>query len=107
MRHLVTTPIYLARKALDNLLYRLSSPQYRSLTSLSTLLSDELYAEDEPRGWLPLYTLVTFRPDISYNTVRKAVAKQSAILTGVGCIGAALLGVAGVWVFQTLRSRYR
>ncbi|KAE9399294.1 FAD/NAD-P-binding domain-containing protein [Gymnopus androsaceus JB14] len=107
MRHLVTTPIYLARKALDNLLYRLSSPRYKSLSSLSTLLSNELYAEDEPRGWLPLYTLVTFRPDISYDTVRRAVARQSAILTGVGCIGAALLGVAGVWVSYTLRSRYR
>lgn len=106
MRHLVTTPVYLARKALDNLLYRLSSPRYIPLSSLSALLSNELYAEDEPRGWLPLYTLVTFRADISYDAVRRAVARQSTILTGLGCVGAAtLLGVAGVWMSYTLKSR--
>ncbi|KAJ3735394.1 FAD/NAD-P-binding domain-containing protein [Lentinula guzmanii] len=108
MRHLVTTPIYLARKALDNLLYTLSSPQYRSLSYLTMLLSTELYAENEPRGWLPLYTLVTFRPDVRYDTVRRTVARQSAILTGVGYVGAAvLLGVAGVWMSYATRSRYR
>ncbi|KAJ3889929.1 FAD/NAD-P-binding domain-containing protein [Lentinula edodes] len=108
MRHLVTTPIYLARKALDNLLYKISSPQYRSLSSLIPLLSDELYAENEPRGWLPLYTLVTFRPDVSYDTVRRTVARQSTILTGVGFVGAAmLLGLAGVWMSYATKSRYR
>ncbi|KAJ4488101.1 FAD/NAD-P-binding domain-containing protein [Lentinula aciculospora] len=108
MRHLVTTPNYLARKALDNILYRLSSPQYRPLSSLSALLSNELYAENEPKGWLPLYTLVTFRPDVSYDAVRRAVVRQSEILKGVGYIGAAmLLGVAGVWMsYATRSSRY-
>ncbi|KAJ3726124.1 FAD/NAD-P-binding domain-containing protein [Lentinula raphanica] len=108
MRHLVTTPIYLARKALDNWLYKLSSPQYRPLSYLNALLSTKLYDENEPKGWLPLYTLVTFRPDVSYDTVRRTVAKQSAILTGVGYFGAAtLIGVAGVWMSFATRSRYR
>ncbi|KAF5391368.1 hypothetical protein D9757_002002 [Collybiopsis confluens] len=94
MRHLVTTPIYLARKALDNLLYRLSSPRYKSLPSLSISLSNELYDQDEPKGWLPQYTMVTFRPDISYDTVRRVRARQTAILVGVGV----LLGAAAVWM---------
>ncbi|KIK59775.1 hypothetical protein GYMLUDRAFT_168717 [Collybiopsis luxurians FD-317 M1] len=94
MRHLVTTPIYLVRKALDNLLYKLSSPQYKPLSSLSTFLANELYAEDEPKGWLPQYTMVTFRPDISYDTVRRVMARQIAVLGSVG----ALLGAAGVWM---------
>jgi len=98
MRHKVTTPAYMFKKTLDNLLFSLSSRQNISLTSLGPLLSRMPFAPGEPSGWLPLYTMITFRPDISYATAREKAARQSRILAGLGWLGTTLLGVVGVWV---------
>ena len=73
MRHSVTTPAYLFRKALDNLLYALTVDQVAPDLSKSEELEDP-FPTRGPTGWLPLYNMVTFRPDISYAAVkRKAV----------------------------------
>jgi hypothetical protein len=97
MRHAVTTPIYIFKKGLDNVLYSLSSRQNISLTSLGPLLSRIPFAPGEPGGWLPLYNMITFRPDISYATARKKAARQSRILASLGWLGMTLLGVVGMW----------
>jgi len=103
MRHSVTLLSYLFRKTLDNLLYTVTSPEMVSLASLIPTLATVPYPSGEPKGWLPLYTMVTFRPDISYAIVKKKAARQSAILTGLNWIGVSVLGAAGVWLLCSTR----
>ena len=103
MRHSVTLPSYLFRKTLDNLLYTVTSPEMVSLASLVPTLSTVPYPSGKPKGWLPLYTMVTFRPDISYGTVKKMAARQTAILTGLSWIGVSVLGAVGVWLMCSTR----
>lgn len=70
--------------------------------SFNELFSRVLY-EGEPKGWVPLYTMVTFRPDISYATAKHKVARQSRILATVGWIGTAIVGMAGLWALRGVR----
>ncbi|RDB20986.1 Kynurenine 3-monooxygenase [Hypsizygus marmoreus] len=98
MRHAVTTPGYLFKKTLDNLLYALSSRTKISLTSLGPLLSRMPYPPGTPSGWLPLYTMVTFRPDISYATAQKRATRQARIIAGFSWIVMLLIGLAGMWI---------
>lgn len=98
MRHSVTTLTYIFRKTLDDLLYSLSSGPKVSLTSLSHLLSYVPYAPGKPSGWLPLYTMVTFRPDISYATAQRKAAQQANIIAGLVWAGITLIGVVGLWL---------
>ncbi|GJE90845.1 hypothetical protein PsYK624_069890 [Phanerochaete sordida] len=84
MRHSVTTPAYLFRKSLDNILYYLTAPG-ASLVRPEELnaraaAQQEPFPATHPAGWLPLYTMVTFRPDISYATVRRKARRQGDIL---------------------------
>lgn len=97
MRHSVTTPIYLFKKALDDLLYTITSSK-NSLGLATWSLDTVPFPSPNPAGWLPLYTMITFRPDISYATARKKVAKQSAILSFAGCLGTAVLGGTALYV---------
>ena len=68
-----------------------------SLESLAPVLTKIPYPPGNPKGWLPLYTMVTFRPDISYATVKKKAASQAAVLAWIIWIGVATLCVAGTW----------
>jgi kynurenine 3-monooxygenase len=98
MRHSVTTLGYILKKTLDDLLYSFSSGPKLSLASLSLLLSHVSYPPGEPDGWLPLYTMVTFRPDISYATARRKAAQQARIIVGLGWAVISLVGVVGMWI---------
>jgi len=98
MRHSVTQLSYLFRKTLDNLLYSLTSPRVVSLASMIPTLAKLPYPVGKPKGWLPLYTMVTFRPDINYATVKKKAERQATILTGLSWIGVAVCGAAGAWL---------
>ncbi|KAF4615454.1 hypothetical protein D9613_002964 [Agrocybe pediades] len=104
MRHSVTQLSYLFRKTMDNLLYSLTSPRMASLASLTPKLATLPYPTGEVRGWLPLYTMVTFRPDINYAAVKKRAARQATILTGLSWIGVGLCGVAGAWLLWAARA---
>ncbi|KAJ7470674.1 FAD/NAD-binding domain-containing protein [Mycena latifolia] len=99
MRHSVTTPAYMFRKAVDALLYSLTARGNISLPSLVPLLSRVPFAS-EVSGWLPLYTMVTFRPDVSYATAKRRAERQSRILSVLGWVGTGSLGVAGVCVMR-------
>ena len=89
MRHSVTTPGYLFRKALDNILYAMTTDQaVPDLSSLESL--QDPFPTRDPPGWLPLYSMVTFRPDISYATVRRKAHRQNRILTYAGWASAAV-----------------
>lgn len=85
MRHSVTTPLYRARKAIDGFLSRLTP--FTSFDTIAPTLSDTTF-DPLPMmaGWIPLYTMVTFRPDISYASVRRKAERQDRtmnILTGI------------------------
>lgn len=103
MRHSVTQLTYLFRKTLDNLLYSITSPQLVSLSSLVPTLSRVPYPPGKPKGWLPLYTMVTFRPDINYATVKEKAARQSIILDWMSWIGVVVVGVAVAWIMWLAR----
>ncbi|EGN95408.1 hypothetical protein SERLA73DRAFT_186382 [Serpula lacrymans var. lacrymans S7.3] len=98
MRHSVTTPGYIFRKALDNMLFALSSRKQFSLSLLGPLLSRVPFPTTHPSGWLPLYTMITFRPDISYSTAKRKATRQSHILSRVGQIGAAAFGATSFYL---------
>lgn len=108
MRHAVTTPAYLFRKMLDNALYSFSSTKRETVASLRPLLSRIPFAPNEPSGWIPLYTMVTFRPDINYATVKKKAERQDRVLKTVSWVGTAILGITGLgftWVAASHRFR--
>jgi hypothetical protein len=74
MRHDVTTLSFRLRKKIDNLLYKLggkTSGNGRDPWALDSIRRFTLPRRS--KGWMPLYTMVTFRPDIGY-----AVAKSKA-----------------------------
>jgi kynurenine 3-monooxygenase len=95
MRHAVTTPAYLIRKRLDNFLSAVSAdaPTLPSTSPARSEPPPALTFDARPRGWLPLYTMVTFRPDISYATAKKKAEAQGRVLS---CVGSALTAVASV-----------
>jgi kynurenine 3-monooxygenase len=108
MRHSVTTPAYMLRKMLDDILYSLSPAKHVSVATLGPLLSRILFSPQEPSGWIPLYTMVTFRPDISYATAKKKAERQSRLISTVGWVGTAFLGITSLgitWLVFTHRLR--
>lgn len=74
-----------------------------SFDAFNTVLSHLPYGLGEPRGWVPLYTMVTFRPDINYATAKKRAARQSGILTGIGWASVAVVASLGVWTVRAAR----
>lgn len=107
MRHSVTTLAYLSRKALDNILYAISAPRAVSLPSLVPALAHVPFSTLEPKGWLPLYNMVTFRPDISYATAQRKAARQAFVVTSLNYALISLLGVAGMSLVYSILSEAR
>lgn len=105
MRHAVTTPAYLFRKTLDNVLFALSTREKTDGDSRTAKLSQVAFPSVEPRGWLPLYTMVTFRPDISYATAKRKVERQSHILAVGGWAASAVLSATAVGITWLLLSQ--
>ncbi len=105
MRHSVTTLGYRFRKALDNLLYSLNW-EHVTAKDVTAPLQDKTFI-NSPTGWLPLYTMVTFRPDISYSTAQRKFQRQSQILETTGWLGAGVaVGLAGITCVTLLRRLY-
>ncbi|PFH50664.1 hypothetical protein AMATHDRAFT_47691 [Amanita thiersii Skay4041] len=109
MRHSVTTLTYLFKKIVDNILYTLTSRKPILLDSMVPLLSRVPYPPGEPKGWLPLYTMVTFRPDISYAMAKRKAVWQNNLLGTIGRVGMTLMVVTGVllvWITWDLMEAY-
>ncbi|KZT11222.1 FAD/NAD(P)-binding domain-containing protein [Laetiporus sulphureus 93-53] len=103
MRHDVVTLGYLLCKAFDNILYSLTSKAIL-FSSLLPALTREPFPTRSPSGWLPQYTMVSFRPDISYSTVRRKAVRQRQILERAGWASVAVgVGAAGVAAFSVWR----
>ena len=98
MRHSVTTLIHKLRRIVDNLLFSLTSRTPVTLASIGAFPPDVTFPAETPRGWFPLYTMVTFRPDISYSTARRKAAEQSRVMGNIGIVGSVALGVASAGV---------
>jgi kynurenine 3-monooxygenase len=97
MRHSVTTPSYIAKKALDRFLFSLTSPRPDSVSAMAEPLSRMAFPTVDPRGWLPLYTMITFRPDISYAVAKRKAARQAIILTAIARLGTAVVGITSFY----------
>ncbi len=102
MRHSVTTPGYRFRKALDNLLYSLNW-KHVTAKDVEQPLADKTFV-NSPSGWLPLYTMVTFRPDISYSAVQRKYQQQSHTLGIAAWLSAGVaVGAVGITCVTLLR----
>lgn len=113
MRHTVTQPVYRLMKAVHTFLSYLtatsiiptgSSPsQPCSLTSSSPSLttssnSVEPFTGLSPAGWLPLYTMVTFRADIPYSAAkRRAELQTRRVMFGGWILVLSVLGLGLAW----------
>jgi len=111
MRHDVTTLSFRLRKKIDNLLYKLSGEPSETLTSLGPRFHKAVYPSAQSIGWMPLYTMVTFRPDIGYAAARAKAERQTSIVDALG-FGAGFLGtvslVAGcALAYQRFRGQRR
>ncbi|KAF9792727.1 FAD/NAD-P-binding domain-containing protein [Thelephora terrestris] len=95
MRHDVTTLSFRLRKKIDNLLYKWGGKEPETLRSLGPQFHKDVYPSAQPRGWMPLYTMVTFRPDVGYAAVKTKAERQTRILNAIG-IGAGFFGVVSV-----------
>jgi len=100
----VTTPLSRLRKLLDGFLSRWSP--FVPFSVLSDQLVTATFVQGAAKGWLPLYSMVTFRPDINYATVRRKAAEQDRFLTalGLGTASGAML-LVGMWVVSFWRCR--
>lgn len=98
MRHSVTTPAYLFKKRLDNLLAAFSAdtPPIGMASSGNIQTSGPSFIA-RPRGWLPLYTMVTFRSDISYATAKRKAQAQANMLSAAGWALTALGSAGAAW----------
>ncbi|KAF8758419.1 Kynurenine 3-monooxygenase [Rhizoctonia solani] len=78
MRHSVTTPIYRLRKWIDGVLagFTPSVPWQ----GLIPALAQTTFPVGAARGWISLYTMVTFRPDISYATAQRKAREQAEMI---------------------------
>ncbi|KIP09635.1 hypothetical protein PHLGIDRAFT_102657 [Phlebiopsis gigantea 11061_1 CR5-6] len=112
MRHSVTTPLYRFRKAMDNILYSLTAHQVMpAVISPGPTPATDPFPTKRPSGWLPLYTMVTFRPDIGYATARRESRRQAQVLqyatwasTAVA-VGTVAITCINLWRrFRALRS---
>lgn len=92
MRHDVTTLPFRLRKKIDNLLYKLGGTQPETVGSLGPRFREAVYPSGQIKGWMPLYTMVTFRPDIGYAAAKTKAEGQARILNALG-IGAGIFGV--------------
>ena len=71
---------------MDNLLFSLTCRTPVTLTDLGAFPLGVTFPAGRPRGWLPLYTMVTFRPDISYANAKRKAGEQARVMSIVGSV---------------------
>jgi len=107
MQHSVATPVYLFRRALNNVLAHLTRRWQAAPSAAVEQLSEVPFPSPSPAGWLPLYSMVTFRPDISYSTLKRKADRQERVVRLVGGIGTAavFLGIIGIAGLKSVAKR--
>jgi kynurenine 3-monooxygenase len=109
MRHSVTTIAHKLKRMVDNLLFSLTCRTAVTLTSQRDFPSGVTFPPGTPRGWLPLYTMVTFRPDISYSSARRKAKEQASVMNKAGKAGSVALGIGAsvgmLWIALFYRRR--
>ncbi|KAJ7794104.1 hypothetical protein B0H14DRAFT_2392835 [Mycena olivaceomarginata] len=81
MRHSVATWSYMIRAFIDNILYAISESP--SLVDLS----ETIFGPQVPSwSWVPLYSMVSFRPDISYSAAKKKAERQERLIDSLGVV---------------------
>ena len=108
MRHDVTTLAFRLRKKIDNLLYEFGGREPETVASLRPRFHRDVYpSSGQPRGWMPLYTMVTFRPDIGYAAAKSKAERQTRILNTVGlCAGVFGVVSLAALAYRRLRGRW-
>ena len=104
MRHSVTTPVHKLKRMVDNFLFSLTCRTPVTPRDLGALGLGVTFPAGRPRGWIPLYTMVTFRPDISYANAKRKAGEQAQVISKVGIVGSVALSV-GASVLMALFCR--
>jgi len=105
MRHSVATPSYMFLRAVDGLFSSITAGSQLARASALGLLSSVPFPTQSPSGWIPLYTMVTFRPDISYSTAQRKAARQRLVVSCLGWISIGVgVAVLGARVFKRMKS---
>ncbi|KAG9125990.1 kynurenine 3-monooxygenase, mitochondrial precursor [Ceratobasidium sp. 392] len=99
MRHSVTTPVYRLRKSIDAFLSRFTP--FVPWQSLIPVLGTTTFPEGAAKGWISLYTMVTFRPDISYATAQQKAREQAKRVT----VAMSIVAVLVLFIFLLLLRR--
>lgn len=83
---------------MDNILYTLTAQQWMPQgNSRVSSPAKDAFPTQRPSGWLPLYTMVTFRPDIGYATARRESRRQTQILNyATWATAAVTVGTVGI-----------
>ena len=83
---------------MDNILYSLTAQQVMpAALSPKPSPAQDAFPTRRPNGWLPLYTMVTFRPDIGYATARRESKRQAQVLQYATWASAAVtVGAIGI-----------
>ncbi|KAI9510863.1 FAD/NAD-P-binding domain-containing protein [Russula earlei] len=106
MRHSVTTPGHKLKRMVDSVLFSLTCRTPVTLATLGVFPSGVTFLPERPRGWLPLYTMVTFRPDISYSRAKRKAAEQADVMAMVGSVALGVVVSVGVgWIALFYRRR--
>ena len=105
MRSKVTNPLYKIRKQIDAVLNKVLRPP--PVPSWE-VLRKEPFPTSPTSGWMSLYELVTFRPDISYADAEEVTRKRDRKLDMVGVLaGLSVATLASLKVYTLLKqSRY-
>lgn len=105
MRHSVTTVSYLLKQFIDNALYVLTLRKPLFLDSLVPVLTRTPYPSNTTTGWMPLYTMITFRPDINYATIKRKVSRQNQLLVMLAWLGVLLSWAFAAFLAQIMWDR--
>ncbi|KAF7337739.1 FAD/NAD(P)-binding domain-containing protein [Mycena sanguinolenta] len=92
MRHSVATWSYMIRAFIDNALYAISDSPV--ITDFTEMIS----GSKVPSGWIPLYSMVSFRPDISYSAAKKKAERQARLVESFG-VAVSILGFGYIFNF--------
>lgn len=95
MRHSVATPSYLFHRALNNFFSLLTTSTTKMPSSMERVLSQISFPSSSPSSWIPLYTMVTFRPDISYHMAKQKAEWQNKLISSLGWWSSIIL-IAGL-----------